>query len=609
MNPPNFPLQGGTGSGQAYQSLDNNINPDNKQHAAHPLDLTDPRRSSYGATFPKTNPITTTSVWPPSSGGGPNYYQRHNHTYNYNPNYNNNHYFSRNSVQDGGSYYPLPVYMTDAQLIAHRNSYVGQGMGGGGGTGMGVSTVGDSNWRNNGTNLPRSYSYSGPESNPVYYPDHGSNRSSFDLSVPPNQAYSRDPNTFAMPQQHQPRNHHFAAQYPSTFLPLYQHERTVIPPLLPMRRSMSAPRSPTKILQETVAQRLREEPSIHQSLMSYQMVEQPEASSDSTSATTLVSPLPSFSELSAQSTLEFAQRLQQKRDSLSSMSDNESSEQKQQDHDQPPPIIQQQELQRKPSLQQQYQQLPPMCPPLMKRSSLEQQSVHTIPFDPSLTKGTERQKQSDTVYQLPRRSSTLSKSVSSPALLSSSTTAPSSEPFVAPQPSAQAIAKAQRRTQETYAHREKVYLAGWDRQKTHIKTLISTLRKQGEMEKAEKQKHFPNVVYVKQKTERKYQRQGLYLSETEIEKVAQVDEMLVPIRLNLEVDGVQLKDTFTWNLNGRSFVFIGDIFSAFVLNRLSSFNFRKRHFHYAVRDAPLRRSSTFSTSVSSTHFTIDTGAN
>jgi SNF5 / SMARCB1 / INI1 len=36
----------------------------------------------------------------------------------------------------------------------------------------------------------------------------------------------------------------------------------------------------------------------------------------------------------------------------------------------------------------------------------------------------------------------------------------------------------------------------------------------------------------------------------DLDKIAEKDESLVPIRLDLESDGYRLKDTFTWNLNG-----------------------------------------------------------
>lgn len=35
-----------------------------------------------------------------------------------------------------------------------------------------------------------------------------------------------------------------------------------------------------------------------------------------------------------------------------------------------------------------------------------------------------------------------------------------------------------------------------------------------------------------------------------IEEQAQKEDTLVPIRLEVEVDGLVLRDTFTWNLNG-----------------------------------------------------------
>lgn len=39
-----------------------------------------------------------------------------------------------------------------------------------------------------------------------------------------------------------------------------------------------------------------------------------------------------------------------------------------------------------------------------------------------------------------------------------------------------------------------------------------------------------------------------------LENAAQ-QEMLVPIRLDMEIEGQKLRDTFTWNKNGTSVVF------------------------------------------------------
>jgi hypothetical protein len=35
-----------------------------------------------------------------------------------------------------------------------------------------------------------------------------------------------------------------------------------------------------------------------------------------------------------------------------------------------------------------------------------------------------------------------------------------------------------------------------------------------------------------------------------MEEQANKEEMLVPIRLDLENDGYKIRDTFTWNMNG-----------------------------------------------------------
>lgn len=36
----------------------------------------------------------------------------------------------------------------------------------------------------------------------------------------------------------------------------------------------------------------------------------------------------------------------------------------------------------------------------------------------------------------------------------------------------------------------------------------------------------------------------------QLEEQGEKDDMLVPIRLEIELDGYKLRDTFTWNLNG-----------------------------------------------------------
>ncbi|KAJ3035715.1 SWI/SNF chromatin-remodeling complex subunit [Rhizophlyctis rosea] len=54
------------------------------------------------------------------------------------------------------------------------------------------------------------------------------------------------------------------------------------------------------------------------------------------------------------------------------------------------------------------------------------------------------------------------------------------------------------------------------------------------------------IVYPKK---RKRQTREIVFTEEEMESVADQKEVLIPIRLDLEVDGVKLRDTFTWNLN------------------------------------------------------------
>jgi hypothetical protein len=39
-------------------------------------------------------------------------------------------------------------------------------------------------------------------------------------------------------------------------------------------------------------------------------------------------------------------------------------------------------------------------------------------------------------------------------------------------------------------------------------------------------------------------------SKSQLLQIADTTVKLVPIRIDLEYDGVRLKDTFTWNLNG-----------------------------------------------------------
>lgn len=36
-----------------------------------------------------------------------------------------------------------------------------------------------------------------------------------------------------------------------------------------------------------------------------------------------------------------------------------------------------------------------------------------------------------------------------------------------------------------------------------------------------------------------------------VEEQANKDDVLVPIRLEIDIDGLVLRDTFTWNLNGK----------------------------------------------------------
>jgi hypothetical protein len=39
-------------------------------------------------------------------------------------------------------------------------------------------------------------------------------------------------------------------------------------------------------------------------------------------------------------------------------------------------------------------------------------------------------------------------------------------------------------------------------------------------------------------------------SEDQMKDVAEREEFLVPIRIDAEANGVRIKDTFTWNMNG-----------------------------------------------------------
>lgn len=47
-------------------------------------------------------------------------------------------------------------------------------------------------------------------------------------------------------------------------------------------------------------------------------------------------------------------------------------------------------------------------------------------------------------------------------------------------------------------------------------------------------------------------RPWLDYTKRQLREIAQVDECLIPIRLDLETDGRKVNDTFTWNLNGTS---------------------------------------------------------
>lgn len=42
-------------------------------------------------------------------------------------------------------------------------------------------------------------------------------------------------------------------------------------------------------------------------------------------------------------------------------------------------------------------------------------------------------------------------------------------------------------------------------------------------------------------------------TDEQLAEIADKQEALVPIRLDLEVEGIKLRDTFTWNLNGTVF--------------------------------------------------------
>ena len=43
---------------------------------------------------------------------------------------------------------------------------------------------------------------------------------------------------------------------------------------------------------------------------------------------------------------------------------------------------------------------------------------------------------------------------------------------------------------------------------------------------------------------------------TALYDAASMPEVLVPIRLDIDIDGQKLRDTFTWNKNGKCFVFL-----------------------------------------------------
>lgn len=40
-------------------------------------------------------------------------------------------------------------------------------------------------------------------------------------------------------------------------------------------------------------------------------------------------------------------------------------------------------------------------------------------------------------------------------------------------------------------------------------------------------------------------------TDADLQAVADSDSVLVPIRIDVDVDGFKIKDTFTWNLHGK----------------------------------------------------------
>jgi hypothetical protein len=46
------------------------------------------------------------------------------------------------------------------------------------------------------------------------------------------------------------------------------------------------------------------------------------------------------------------------------------------------------------------------------------------------------------------------------------------------------------------------------------------------------------------------------LGKEQADTLREMGECLIPIRIELEVDGVRFRDTFTWNIYGNNFIFV-----------------------------------------------------
>ncbi|KAJ3046746.1 SWI/SNF chromatin-remodeling complex subunit, partial [Rhizophlyctis rosea] len=106
---------------------------------------------------------------------------------------------------------------------------------------------------------------------------------------------------------------------------------------------------------------------------------------------------------------------------------------------------------------------------------------------------------------------------------------------------------------ETYLNREKAFDTGYKHQQ-RVQTLLFQEKKR-EMEwmaqaiKAEQRMAEVEPFEIVYPKKQKRATREISFSEQELEKVAEQKEMLVPIRLDLDVEGVKLRDTFTWNMN------------------------------------------------------------